>query len=60
MAILRYPDNSYAQITSSVVHHREKQEIILQGSEANITFPWKVMTFKSEPNGFPIPNNEKN
>lgn len=53
IAILRYPDGALAQITSSVVHHGEEQQIIFQGLNARISAPWRLIASVSLPNGFP-------
>jgi UDP-N-acetyl-2-amino-2-deoxyglucuronate dehydrogenase len=53
MALLRFTDNCYAQVTASVVHHGEKQEIVLQGEHARISIPWEVAAMEGAPNGFP-------
>lgn len=58
MALLRFGDNSFAQVTSSVIHHGEKQEMILQGSDARISAPLEVAAGTSAPNGFPERNEE--
>jgi UDP-N-acetyl-2-amino-2-deoxyglucuronate dehydrogenase len=58
MALLRFGDNSFAQVTSSVVHHGEKQEMILQGSDARISAPLEAAASLSAPNGFPDRNGE--
>ncbi len=52
VAILRY-GRALAQLTSSVVHHGERQEIVIQGSRAQIAQPWSVVADASQPNGFP-------
>ncbi|WP_121609793.1 Gfo/Idh/MocA family protein [Mesobacillus foraminis] len=53
IAIARYPDGSLAQITSSVVHHGEEQQLTFQGKKARVSVPWKVAASKSKQNGFP-------
>ncbi|SHM99034.1 Gfo/Idh/MocA family protein [Gracilibacillus kekensis] len=58
IAIARYPDGSLAQITSSVVHHGEEQQLIFQGEKARVSVPWKVKASLSKENGFPEDNNE--
>lgn len=55
LACLRYEDGSLAQITSSVVHHGEKQGITLQCADAMISAPWAVLAEVSQANGFPNP-----
>ena len=53
IAILKYPNGSLGQITSSVVHHGEEQQLIFQGEHARISAPWRVTASRSLPNGFP-------
>ncbi|MGF7034777.1 putative dehydrogenase [Paenibacillus mucilaginosus] len=53
IAMLRFPDGALAQITSSVVHHGEEQQLIFQGKRARVSAPWKVKASRSRPNGFP-------
>jgi predicted dehydrogenase len=56
IAVLSYENGSLAQITSSVVHHGEEQQLIFQGEKARISAPWKVYASVSKENGFPIKN----
>ncbi|MFB5675088.1 Gfo/Idh/MocA family protein [Paenibacillus terreus] len=56
IAILKFADGSLGQITSSVVHHGEKQQLIFQGKEARISAPWELVASSSMDNGFPTPN----
>lgn len=56
IAILSYGNGSLAQITSSVVHHGEDQQLIFQGEKARISVPWKVYASSSKENGFPVRN----
>jgi len=58
IAILRYPNGALAQITSSVVHHGEEQQLIFQGAKGRISAPWRVTASNAKPNGFPVPNTE--
>ncbi|MFL6556359.1 MAG: Gfo/Idh/MocA family protein [Bacillus sp. (in: firmicutes)] len=58
VAFCRYPNGSLAQITSSVVHHGEEQQLIFQGKNARVSVPWKVKASKSKPNGFPQNDEE--
>ncbi|MFC7393040.1 Gfo/Idh/MocA family protein [Scopulibacillus cellulosilyticus] len=58
IAIGRYSNGSLAQITSSVVHHGEEQQLIFQGKNARVSVPWKVEASKSKGNGFPEPDEE--
>ncbi|MFE6735387.1 Gfo/Idh/MocA family protein [Microbacterium sp. NPDC057650] len=52
VAVLRY-DTGLAQLTSSVVHHGEQQEIVIQGANARISQPWSIAAERSRPDGFP-------
>lgn len=56
VAILTYPEGRLAQVTASVVHHGEHQQLVFQGSRARISFPWHVVASTSRPNGFPERN----
>ncbi|MCL2051276.1 MAG: Gfo/Idh/MocA family oxidoreductase [Lachnospiraceae bacterium] len=58
LAALRYPHGSLAQITSSVIHHGEEQQLIFQCEKARISAPWAVYSSKSQPNGFPVEDIE--
>lgn len=56
IAILSYPNGALAQITSSVVHHGQEQQLIFQTEKAKIAAPWKVYASLSKENGFPVRN----
>lgn len=58
IAILKYKNGSLGQITSSVVHHGEEQQLIFQGEKAKVAAPWSVSSSAPRPNGFPM-RNEK-
>ncbi|MGG1552793.1 Gfo/Idh/MocA family protein [Paenibacillus ferrarius] len=58
IAMLRYQDGTLGQVTSSVVHHGEEQQIIFQGLDARISAPWKLKASLSASNGFPEPHAE--
>lgn len=58
IAMLRFPSGALAQITSSVVHHGEEQQLIFQGKQARVSAPWKLKASSSKANGFPEPNVE--
>lgn len=58
IAALRYPNGSLAQITSSVVHHGEEQQLIFQGEKARVSVPWKIKASLAQENGFPRENPE--
>jgi predicted dehydrogenase len=47
-----------AQVTSSVIHHGEEQQVIFQGEKARISAPWKVCASVSKPNGFPTEDRD--
>ncbi|WP_066195931.1 Gfo/Idh/MocA family protein [Gracilibacillus timonensis] len=56
IAIGRYKSGSLAQITSSVVHHGEEQQLIFQGEKARVSVPWQVKASLAQENGFPKEN----
>ena len=53
LAILRFPGGALGQITSSVVHHGQDQQIVFQAERAKIAMPWTVSAQAQQPNGFP-------
>lgn len=54
VALLRY-GRALAELTSSVVHHGEHQEIVIHGRDAMVAQPWAVAAEVSSPSGFPRP-----
>ena len=54
VAVMRYRSGALAQVTSSVVHHGEEQQLIFQGRKARISAPWKIYASTSRDNGFPV------
>jgi UDP-N-acetyl-2-amino-2-deoxyglucuronate dehydrogenase len=58
ICMLRFEGGALGQITSSVVHHGEEQQLIFQGAKARVSAPWKVKASTSLPNGFPVSNTE--
>lgn len=55
VAILQY-ERGLAELTSSVVHHGQRQEIVVQGERARVSQPWEVLAETAQPNGFPTPD----
>ncbi|MCL2209843.1 MAG: Gfo/Idh/MocA family oxidoreductase [Treponema sp.] len=58
VAVLQYAGGlcakgALAQVTSSVIHHGEEQQLIFQGEKARVSWPWKVTANTAQPNGFP-------
>ncbi len=58
VAILKYADGSLAQITASVVHHGEEQQLVFQGTDARVSVPFRVTASLPKANGFGMPNTE--
>ena len=52
-AVLSYKTGALAQLTASLVHHGEEQELIFQCGKARVSFPWKVCSSTPLENGFP-------
>ncbi|APF33347.1 Gfo/Idh/MocA family protein [Microbacterium paludicola] len=52
VAVLRY-ERGLAQLTSSVVHHGEEQQIVIQGAKARVSQPWRVIAERADGGGFP-------
>ena len=55
VTVMRYP-GALAQLTASVVHHGEEQQLIFQCEKAKIAAPFSVYASVTKPNGFPIRN----
>ncbi|MDR1560493.1 MAG: Gfo/Idh/MocA family oxidoreductase [Clostridiales bacterium] len=53
VAILEYGKGALAQVTSSVIHHGEEQQLIFQAEKGRISAPMKLVTSVSMENGFP-------
>jgi UDP-N-acetyl-2-amino-2-deoxyglucuronate dehydrogenase len=53
LAIVRFGSGALGQITSSVVHHGEDQQIVFQAEKAKIGMPWDVYASTQKANGFP-------
>jgi predicted dehydrogenase len=58
-AVLQYPGGALAQITSSVVHHGEEQQLIFQCERARLSAPWKVHASLPAPNAFPLEEHDR-
>ncbi|MDR0848239.1 MAG: Gfo/Idh/MocA family oxidoreductase [Propionibacteriaceae bacterium] len=54
VSILSYP-RGLAVISASVVDHGEEQSIVVQGTKARVSQPWRVVAYTPQPNGFPLP-----
>ncbi|MBI5385040.1 MAG: Gfo/Idh/MocA family oxidoreductase [Verrucomicrobia bacterium] len=52
-AVLTYPNGSVGQITASLVHHGEEQQLVVQAERAKVAVPWAVKAMKQKENGFP-------
>jgi UDP-N-acetyl-2-amino-2-deoxyglucuronate dehydrogenase len=53
VAVLRFSSGAVGQLTSSVVHHGEDQQLVFQAERARVGFPWDVYASTSKANGFP-------
>ncbi|MDX9958744.1 MAG: Gfo/Idh/MocA family oxidoreductase, partial [Spirochaetia bacterium] len=54
MAMLRFPDGSLGQITSSLMHHGEPQLLNFQLEQLGVSIPFKVSACRQRSNGFPL------
>ena len=55
ISVFRYP-HALAQVTASVVHHGERQQLVFQCEKARISAPFSVDAAVSKSNGFPEKN----
>lgn len=58
IAALRFEGGALGQLTSSVVHHGEEQQLIFQAEKARISVPFRVSASRSMGNGFPERDQE--
>jgi UDP-N-acetyl-2-amino-2-deoxyglucuronate dehydrogenase len=52
-ALLRFPGGALGQLTSSVVHHGQQQQMVFQAERARISAPFECYASRPLPNGFP-------
>jgi predicted dehydrogenase len=52
-AVLQYANGSVGQITASLVHHGEEQQLVFQCEKAKVAVPWALKAFQQKENGFP-------
>jgi predicted dehydrogenase len=56
ITIMRYPNGGVGQLTASLVHHGEEQQMVFQGEHAMVAVPWRVHAQTQRENGFPDRN----
>jgi UDP-N-acetyl-2-amino-2-deoxyglucuronate dehydrogenase len=52
-AMLRFPDGAVGQLTSSVIHHGQRQQLVFQAERARVSVPFECYASRALPNGFP-------
>lgn len=57
VSVLQYP-HALGQLTASVVHHGEEQQVVFQCEKAKIAAPYSVHASLAMANGFPMDNPE--
>jgi predicted dehydrogenase len=55
-SVLSYPGGAVGQITASLVHHGEEQQLVFQGERARVGVPWQLRASTQKANGFPEDN----
>lgn len=53
VALLRFGNGAVGQLTSSVVHHGQRQKLVFQGERAMLATPYESYASRSLENGFP-------
>lgn len=56
VAAMRFGSGAIGQLTSSVIHHGQDQQIVFQTERAKVASPWDVYASTSRANGFPDRN----
>lgn len=51
--LLTYASGAVGQITASLVHHGEEQQLVFQCERAKVAVPWQVKAMRQKENGFP-------
>lgn len=57
--VLFHPEGSVGQLTASLVHHGESQQLVFQGEHAQVAVPWQVRASRQKENGFPERDAER-
>jgi UDP-N-acetyl-2-amino-2-deoxyglucuronate dehydrogenase len=58
VAIMRFGSGAIGQLTSSVVHHGQAQQLVFQAERAKVAAPWDVYASTAMANGFPERDKE--
>jgi len=58
LALLRYPDGSFGQFNSSLIHHGEPQTLNFQLEKIGVSLPFSALVCKQRTNGFPMEDEE--
>ena len=58
LAIMRFTSGALGQVTSSVIHHGQQQQLVFQAEKARIGVPWAVCASAPRENGFPERDEE--
>lgn len=58
VAVLRY-GRALATLTASVVHHGQERSIVVQGTQARVSLPWRAVAEVAGPDGFPAPGGDR-
>lgn len=56
--IFYYESGAIGQVTASLVHHGEEQQMVVQGEKAMVSIPWNVKASRQMENGFPADDPE--
>jgi predicted dehydrogenase len=48
-----FENGALGQVTASLVHHGEEQQVVIQGERAMVAIPWKVIASRQMASGFP-------
>lgn len=58
VALLKFAGGALGQLTNSVVHHGEEQQLVFQADAARVSVPFRVYASASSGNGFPRRDTE--
>lgn len=57
VAVFNYP-GMVAQLSTNIVSHGEEQELVFQTEKGRLSIPWRTVSYRALPNGFPEDNLE--
>ncbi len=58
IGILRFENGGVGSVANSLLHHGEKQSLMIDCEKGSIELPWRLEASRQRPNGYPETNEE--